>query len=190
MTGITISREQADLARKRCAGLPVTIELMDYRDLGGRFDRIVSIGMFEHVGHRNYRTYFETVRQLLEKDGLFVLHTIGSNRSEVSIDPWIHRYIFPNGMLPSAKQIAEASESLLLMEDWQNFGADYDTTLMAWLHNVDSRWQEIADRYAERTRRMFRYYLSVCAGAFRARDLQLWQVVFSRDRPGRYDAPR
>ncbi|MBB3140578.1 cyclopropane fatty acyl phospholipid synthase [Halomonas organivorans] len=190
VTGITISREQAELARKRCEGLPVEILLEDYRDLEGQFDRIVSIGMFEHVGHRNYDTYFETVSRLLPPEGLFVLHTIGSNSSHISADPWINRYIFPNGVLPSAVHIARTSESQLLMEDWQNFGADYDHTLMAWLANFDARWHEIADRYNERTRRMFRYYLSVCAGAFRARNLQLWQVVFSKGREGRYDAPR
>ncbi|MBB3188858.1 cyclopropane fatty acyl phospholipid synthase [Halomonas cerina] len=190
VTGITISKEQAALARERCADLPVEILLQDYRDLGGTFDRIVSIGMFEHVGHRNYATYFETVERLLPDDGLFLLHTIGSNNSEISIDPWINRYIFPNGVLPSAMHIARASEGHLLMEDWQNFGADYDHTLMAWLRNFDTHWPEIAHRYNERTRRMFRYYLSVCAGAFRARNLQLWQVAFSRGRPGRYDAPR
>ncbi|RTR00228.1 cyclopropane fatty acyl phospholipid synthase [Halomonas nitroreducens] len=190
VTGITISREQAELARKRCEGLPVEILLEDYRDLEGRFDRIVSIGMFEHVGHRNYETYFETVRRLLPPEGLFLLHTIGSNNSDISADPWINRYIFPNGVLPSVMHIAKASERHLLMEDWQNFGADYDHTLMAWLENFDAHWHEIADRYNERTRRMFRYYLSVCAGAFRARNLQLWQVVYSLGRPGRYDAPR
>ncbi|MEQ6917240.1 cyclopropane fatty acyl phospholipid synthase [Halomonas aquatica] len=190
VTGITISREQADLARERCAGLPVDILLQDYRDLDGLYDRIVSIGMFEHVGHRNYGTYFETVKRLMPMDGLFLLHTIGANRSEITADPWIHRYIFPNGVLPSAMHIARASEDHLMMEDWQNFGLDYDRTLMAWLANVDTHWQEIAPRYNERTRRMFRYYLSVCAGAFRARHLQLWQVVFSRGRAARYDAPR
>ncbi|MBB3229636.1 cyclopropane fatty acyl phospholipid synthase [Halomonas stenophila] len=190
VTGITISREQAELARERCKGLPVEILLEDYRDLEGRFDRIVSIGMFEHVGHRNYETYFETVRRLLPPEGLFLLHTIGSNNSDISIDPWINRYIFPNGVLPSVMHIAKASEKHLLMEDWQNFGADYDRTLMAWLANFDAHWHEIADRYNERTRRMFRYYLSMCAGAFRARNLQLWQVVYSLGRPGRYDAPR
>ncbi|XKE43941.1 cyclopropane fatty acyl phospholipid synthase [Halomonas organivorans] len=190
VTGITISREQAELARERCRGLPVEILLEDYRDLQGRFDRIVSIGMFEHVGHRNYDTYFRTVRRLLPEDGLFVLHTIGSNNSEISADPWFNKYIFPNGVLPSAMHIAKASEGHLLMEDWQNFGADYDKTLMAWLENFDALWHEIAERYNERTRRMFRYYLSVCAGAFRARHMQLWQVVFSLGRPGRYDAPR
>ncbi|WP_163575967.1 cyclopropane fatty acyl phospholipid synthase [Halomonas faecis] len=190
VTGITISREQARLARERCEGLPVDIRLQDYRDLAGHFDRIVSIGMFEHVGHRNYPTYFDTVAHLLAHDGLFLLHSIGSNRSDVGADPWVDRYIFPNGQLPSIRQIAEASEGHLIMEDWQNFGADYDTTLMAWLTNFDAHWHEIADRYSERTQRMFRYYLSVCAGAFRARELQLWQVLFSRGRPGRYDAPR
>ncbi|WP_104201928.1 cyclopropane fatty acyl phospholipid synthase [Billgrantia saliphila] len=190
VTGITISREQAELARQRCAGLPVEIELKDYRDLEGCYDRIVSIGMFEHVGHRNYSAYFETVENVLAENGLFLLHTIGSNSSEISVDPWIDRYIFPNGVLPSARHIAEASEGLLLMEDWQNFGPDYDKTLMAWRDNFDAHWPEIADRYSERIRRMFRYYLSVCAGAFRARDIQLWQVVFSRKRPTRYDAPR
>ncbi|WP_404296798.1 cyclopropane fatty acyl phospholipid synthase [Halomonas sp.] len=190
VTGITISREQAELARRRCQDLPVTIELKDYRDLEGRYDRIVSIGMFEHVGHRNYPTYFETVAQQLAPDGLFLLHTIGANRSEISADPWINKYIFPNGVLPSAMHIARTSEDHLLLEDWQNFGPDYDPTLMAWLENFDTHWHEVAANYNERTRRMFRYYLAVCAGAFRARHLQLWQVVFSRDRPKRYDAPR
>ncbi|QTF94067.1 cyclopropane fatty acyl phospholipid synthase [Halomonas sp. BM-2019] len=190
VTGITISREQAVLARERCRGLPVTIELKDYRDLAERYDRIVSIGMFEHVGHRNYPTYFQAVADHLAPRGLFLLHTIGSNNSEITADPWINKYIFPNGVLPSAMHIARASEPHLLFEDWQNFGPDYDPTLMAWLANVDARWHEIAHRYNERTRRMFRYYLSVCAGAFRSRDLQLWQVVFSRQRHGRYDAPR
>ncbi|RAR64328.1 cyclopropane-fatty-acyl-phospholipid synthase [Onishia taeanensis] len=190
VTGITISKEQAELARHRCQDLPVTIHLQDYRELEGQYDRIVSIGMFEHVGHRNYRTYFDTVARLLTPDGLFLLHTIGSNNSEISADPWIHKYIFPNGVLPSAMHISRASESYLLMEDWQNFGADYDRTLMAWLENFTARWPEIADRYNDTTRRMFRYYLSACAGAFRARDLQLWQIVFSMGCEVRYDAAR
>ncbi|MGC3875293.1 cyclopropane fatty acyl phospholipid synthase [Halomonas sp. GXIMD04776] len=190
VTGITISREQAAFARERCAGLPVEILLEDYRDLSGHFDRIVSIGMFEHVGHRNYRTYFDTVAQLLDEDGYFLLHTIGSNSSDISADPWINKYIFPNGILPSAVHIARASEDYLLMEDWQNFGADYDRTLMAWQANFDEHWHEIAANYNERTRRMFRYYLGACAGSFRARDIQLWQIVYSRKRSGRYDAPR
>lgn len=190
VTGITISKQQAELARERCRDLPVDIQLCDYRDLAGQYDRILSIGMFEHVGQRNYDSYFATVDRLLADDGLFLLHTIGSNTSRISADPWINRYIFPNGILPSIRQIAEASEEYLVVEDWQNFGADYDRTLLAWLHNLDSHWYQIAHNYSERTHRMFRYYLSVCAGAFRARNIQLWQVVFSRGRAGRYDAPR
>lgn len=190
VTGITISKEQAVLARERCAGLPVEILLQDYRDLDGLYDRIVSIGMFEHVGHRNYDIYFETVKRLMSEEGLFLLHSIGSNNSEISADPWINHYIFPNGVLPSAMHIMRHSEPYLLMEDWQNFGPDYDKTLMAWLANFDAHWDEVAGRYNVRTQRMFRYYLSVCAGGFRSRHMQLWQVVFSCGRPGRYDAPR
>ncbi|WP_110655759.1 cyclopropane fatty acyl phospholipid synthase [Salinicola halimionae] len=190
VTGITISEEQAKLGRERCAGLPVEIILEDYRELSGEFDRIVSIGMFEHVGQRNYATYFDTVKRLLKPGGLFVLHSIGSNTNEVSIDPWINKYIFPNGILPSVQQIGDASEGKLVMEDWQNFGADYDTTLMAWQENLLAHWHEIADSYGERVKRMFLYYLGSCAGAFRARDIQLWQVVFSNGRGGRYDSPR
>lgn len=190
VTGITISKEQAKLAQERCKGLPVDIQLVDYRDLEGCYDRIVSIGMFEHVGQRNYDSYFATVDRLLADDGLFLLHTIGSNSSHISADPWINRYIFPNGVLPSIQQISETSEERLIVEDWQNFGPDYDRTLLAWLHNLDTHWYQIAHHYDERTYRMFRYYLSVCAGAFRARNIQLWQAVFSRGLPDRYDAPR
>ncbi|NTU96381.1 MAG: cyclopropane fatty acyl phospholipid synthase, partial [Chlorobiaceae bacterium] len=96
VTGITISSEQAKLAEERCAGLPVQIKLMDYRDVTGTFDRIYSIGMFEHVGVKNYRHYFQTVKDHLVSDGLFLLHTIGSNRSRSTTDPWTSKYIFPN----------------------------------------------------------------------------------------------
>ncbi|OHV12943.1 cyclopropane fatty acyl phospholipid synthase [Kushneria phosphatilytica] len=190
VTGITISKEQAELARERCEGLPVEILLEDYRDLTGQFDRIVSIGMFEHVGQKNYRTYFDTVKRLLAPEGLFVLHTIGSNDSKVSADPWINKYIFPNGVLPSVAQIIAPTENSLVMEDWQNFGADYDRTLMAWHENFEKAWPELSQHYSENVHRMFQYYLGACAAAFRARDIQLWQVVFSHGRPGRYDAPR
>ncbi|MGJ8513458.1 cyclopropane fatty acyl phospholipid synthase [Carnimonas bestiolae] len=190
VTGITISKEQAEYARERCKDLPVEIILEDYRDLTGEYDRIVSIGMFEHVGHKNYRTYFESAKKLLKPDGLFVLHTIGSNGTSIGADPWINKYIFPNGVLPSIAQISRPTEDLFVMEDWQNFGADYDRTLMAWHERFERAWPEVKHNYNERTYRMFRYYLLICAGAFRARDIQLWQVVFSNRRPGRYDAPR
>ncbi|ANI29381.1 cyclopropane fatty acyl phospholipid synthase [Yersinia entomophaga] len=177
--GVTISAEQQKLAQERCAGLDVTILLQDYRDLHQQFDRIVSVGMFEHVGPKNYPTYFEVVERNLKPDGLFLLHTIGANRSNLSVDPWIDRYIFPNGCLPSIRQIADASESRLIMEDWHNFGADYDRTLMAWYEKFRAAWPVLSEKYSERFERMFSYYLNACAGAFRVRDIQLWQVLFS-----------
>ncbi|EMB4325393.1 cyclopropane fatty acyl phospholipid synthase [Pluralibacter gergoviae] len=178
--GVTISAEQQKLAQQRCEGLDVKILLQDYRDLNEQFDRIVSVGMFEHVGPKNYATYFDVVDRNLKPDGLFLLHTIGSKKTDDNVDPWINKYIFPNGCLPSVRHIAIASEPHFVMEDWHNIGADYDTTLMAWLTRFLQSWPEIADNYSERFKRMFIYYLNACAGAFRARDIHLWQVVFSR----------
>ncbi|EPZ3034226.1 cyclopropane fatty acyl phospholipid synthase [Yersinia enterocolitica] len=179
VSGVTISAEQQKLAQKRCEGLDVTILLQDYRDLDEQFDRIVSVGMFEHVGPKNYNTYFKVVKRNLKPDGLFLLHTIGANRTDLSVDPWIDKYIFPNGCLPSVQHIAKASEPYFIMEDWHNFGADYDRTLMAWYERFQAAWPKLAENYSPRFERMFSYYLNACAGAFRARDIQLWQVLFS-----------
>ena len=178
--GVTISAEQQKLAQQRCEGLDVTILLQDYRDLNEQFDRIVSVGMFEHVGPKNYATYFDVVDRNLKPDGIFLLHTIGAIKTDMNVDPWIDKYIFPNGCLPSVRHIADASEPHFILEDWHNFGADYDTTLMAWYERFIQAWPQLADSYGERFKRMFSYYLNACAGAFRARDIQLWQVVFSR----------
>ncbi|MEW6593314.1 MAG: cyclopropane fatty acyl phospholipid synthase [Thermodesulfobacteriota bacterium] len=179
VTGVTVSREQAAFAAARCEGLPVSILLQDYRSVSGIFDRIVSVGMFEHVGHKNYRTFMQRCRDLLVPDGLFLLHTIGGNASTCAIDPWIDRYIFPNAVLPSPGQITNASEAFFVMEDWHSFGSDYDPTLMAWHANFAAHWPRLKERYGERFRRMWRYYLLACAGSFRARENQVWQVVFS-----------
>ncbi|HDX4048824.1 TPA: cyclopropane fatty acyl phospholipid synthase [Enterobacter soli] len=180
VVGVTISAEQQKMAQERCHDLDVNILLQDYRELNDQFDRIVSVGMFEHVGPKNYNTYFSVADRNLKPDGIFLLHTIGSKKTDHSVDPWINKYIFPNGCLPSVRQIANACEPHFIVEDWHNFGADYDTTLMAWQSRFLSAWPEIADNYSERFKRMFTYYLNACAGAFRARDIQLWQVVFSR----------
>ncbi len=180
VVGVTISAEQQKMAQARCADLDVEIRLQDYRDLHDSFDRIVSVGMFQHVGPKNYATYFEVADRNLKPNGRFLLHTIGSKVTDHNVNPWIDKYIFPNGCLPSVRHIAEASEKHFVMEDWHNFGADYDTTLMAWYERFLASWPEIADNYPERFKRMFTYYLNACAGAFRARDIQLWQVVFSR----------
>lgn len=181
--GLTISREQAELGQTRCEGLPVAFRLQDYRQFnhGGieRFDRIASVGMFEHVGHKNHRAFFDMARRSLHDDGLFLLHTIGKNLRRTPTDPWIDRYIFPNGDLPSLGQIADASEDVFIVEDVHNFGADYDRTLMAWHERIEAAWPHFAERYSERFHRMWHYYLLACAGTFRARTNQLWQIVLS-----------
>lgn len=181
--GVTISSAQMVLGRALCAGLPVEFRLQDYRALDARFDRIVSLGMFEHVGHKNYATYMDIARRCLQEDGLFLLHTIGRNETAHGTDPWIHKYIFPNGELPTIARIGEVCEGRFVTEDLHNFGPDYDPTLMAWNANFEAHWPHFAARLGERFRRMWRYYLLTCAGVFRARDAQLWQWVLSP--PGR-----
>ncbi len=191
VVGVTVSKNQASFAREFCRSLPVEVRLEDYRKLNEKFDRIISVGMFEHVGYKNYRTFMKVVRRCLKDDGLFLLHTIGSNISVVRTDPWIEKYIFPNSMLPSAKQICEASEGVFVMEDWHNFSVHYDKTLMAWYRNFENAWDDLKERYGERFYRMWKYYLLSCAGAFRARVNQLWQIVFSpRGVVGGYESIR
>jgi cyclopropane-fatty-acyl-phospholipid synthase len=192
VVGITVSKEQVNLARRLCHNLPVEIELLDYRHLDGEFDRIVSIGMFEHVGYKNYRTFFETVFDCLAPDGIFLLHTIGSMKSEKSIDPWTNKYIFPNGMLPSLAQIGSATEGLFVMHDLHNFGSYYDRTLMAWHENFINRWDRISQAYTRRFFRMWKFFLLSSAGGFRAGTrTQLWQIVMSKNGiPGGYEAVR
>lgn len=189
--GVTVSAEQAKHAQELCAGLPVRIELKDYRAIEGKFDRAYSLGMFEHVGYKNYHTYMRVVHRCLPKDGLFLLHTVGGNVSDTHGNPWVERYIFPNSMLPSVRQIGAATEGLLILEDWQNFGPDYDRTLLAWYDNFERSWPSLRERYGDRFYRMWRFYLLSFAGAFRARYTQLWQIVLSpKGQTERYDAPR
>jgi cyclopropane-fatty-acyl-phospholipid synthase len=191
VTGITVSKEQAELARERCRGWPIEIVLDDYRSLEGRYDRIYSLGMFEHVGVANYRTYMDKVAELLAPGGLFLLHTIGSNVSQRATDAWIDKYIFPNSMLPSAAQIAAAAEPGWVIEDWHGFGVDYDRTLLAWSRNVDAAWPALSARYSQRFWRMWHFWLHSSAAAFRTRRTQLWQYVLSRGGiPGGYVAVR
>jgi cyclopropane-fatty-acyl-phospholipid synthase len=192
--GVTVSEQQAQFARELCKGLPIEIRLQDYRDIREKFDAVYSIGMFEHVGGKNYRTYFEVCRRCLKDGGLSVLHCIGTNGSPSRPDPWIEKYIFPNSMIPAASQVTPALENLFVVEDWHNFGTDYDKTLMAWLANFDAAWAELSannPRYDERFRRMWRYYLSSSAATFRTRRDQLWQLTLSpQGVPGGYRVPR
>ena len=191
VTGISPAAEQVKVAIERCAGLPVHIEQTDYRRVSGRFDRIVSIGMMEHVGARNLRGFFRRCDELLAPDGMMLHHTIGSNESTHHIDPWFDAHIFPGGLLPSMAQIARAAEKTWVIEDVHNFGPDYDRTLMAWHGRIATRWPEIP-HYDERFRRTWNYYLQGSAAAFRVRAIQLWQVVFARARrpSPTYLAPR
>ncbi len=178
--GITVSREQEKYAKSTCQGLNVKIYFKDYRDLVEKYDRIVSIGMFEHVGSRNYNTFFNIVHRCLKSNGLFLLHTIAGNTSNETPDPWVIKYIFPNSMLPSAKQITSAAEGRFVIEHWHSFGQYYDNTLMAWYKNFRENWNKLKDAYDERFYRMWTYYLLSFAGSFRSRRNQLWQIVFSK----------
>ncbi|MCJ7759196.1 MAG: class I SAM-dependent methyltransferase, partial [Gillisia sp.] len=180
VVGITISAEQEKLAKQRCKGLPVEIRFQDYRDVNEEFDRIVSIGMLEHVGYKNYGIFMESVKRNLKTDGWCLLHFIGGNETVHTTDPWIDKYIFPEGLIPSAAQIVKAMEGKFVMEDWHNFGLDYDTTLMAWQENFVKNWDCIKTNYSEKFYRMWRFYLSSCAASFRSKRLNLWQVVISK----------
>jgi len=186
-----ISKEQVEFAREINVGLPVTIHLTDYRDARGTYDKVAAIGLCEHVGYKNYPTLMQVAHRCLKNHGLFLLHTIANNFSTTHCDPWFNKYIFPNGMLPSVKQFGEAMENLFVMEDWHNFGPDYDKTLVAWYENFDRHWPLFREKYGQRFYRMWKYYLLSLAGGFRARRIQLWQVVMSKAGiRGGYDSVR
>jgi len=180
VTGITISEQQVNFARKINEGLPVEIRLQDYRDVDGEFDRVVSIGVMEHVGYRNYREYMEVTAKCLKDDGLSLIHTIGGGHDAKTTDPWIDKYIFPNGVVPSASQLSKSWQGLFVLEDWHNFGLYYDPTLMAWLKNFEESWDTIKADYDETFYRMWRYYLCASAATFRARYNQLWHIVLTK----------
>jgi cyclopropane-fatty-acyl-phospholipid synthase len=178
--GVTVSAEQVALGTELCRGLPVEIRLQDYREVEGVYDAVVSIGIMEHVGYKNYRAYMDTVRRCLKPDGIAFVHTISGNESATSTDAFSQRYLFPNGMLPSISQLAAAMEDRFVAEDWHNIGPHYDPTLMAWCANFDRAWPDLQGRYDERFRRLWRYYLLGSAGGFRARGKQVWQIVMTR----------
>jgi cyclopropane-fatty-acyl-phospholipid synthase len=180
VSGYTVSREQVSLGTELCRGLPVDLHLADYRTAQGTYDAVVSIGLMEHVGPKNHRLYMETVDRCLRPGGVAFIHTIGSNRSQVLIDAWFHRHVFPNAAIPSLAQIASAMEGVFVAEDVHNIGPHYDRTLMAWAANLERAWPRLRARYGERFRRLWRYYLLSSAGAFRARFMQLFQIVMTR----------
>ncbi len=179
VVGITVSKEQIAYAKENSDNMDVDFRLVDYRDLNEKFDAIYSIGMFEAVGYKNYREFFEIVRGCLKDDGAFLLHTIGGNESTTTTDPWVEKYIFPNGMIPSAEQITKASEGLFIFDDWHNIGPHYDKTLMCWYENFVTNYEKLKDKYDKEFYRMWTFWLLSSAANFRARTLQLWQVLFS-----------
>ena len=178
--GVTVSKEQVALGTELCKGLPVELRLQDYREVQGKFDAVISIGIMEHVGYKNYRTYMEVVDRCLKEDGVAFVHTIGGNNSMMGADGFTDRYIFPNGMLPSISQLSAAMEGLFVLEDLHNIGPYYDPTLMAWHANFEKAWPQLKDKYGDRFYRMWRFWLLSSAGAFRARNEQLWQMVMTR----------
>jgi len=180
VTGVTVSKEQEEFGKNLCKGLPVKIRLQDYREVNGNYDRIVSVGMFEHVGYKNYKNFMNVANRCLRNGGLFLLQTNGMNESVTSTDLWLNKYIFPNSMLPSIKQLGKACEELFIVEDLHNLSSHYDKTLLVWHQNFEKNWDKIKSNYNERFYRMWKYYLLMCAGAFRARKNQLWQIVLSK----------
>lgn len=177
--GVTVSPDQAAYARARYEGLKVDFQVKDYRLFEGKVDKIVSMGMFEHVGYRNFRAYFEVARRAIAEDGLFMLHTIGSPVTTTTIEPWIEKYIFPGGVLPSLKQVGEAIEGLFSVIDLHNIGPHYDKTLVAWWENFRAKWPEPKTEEDWRFYRMWKYYLLCCAGGFRSRAIHVWQFVLA-----------
>jgi len=180
IVAVNISKEQVQLGRELCKGLPVEIRLQDYREVDGKYDAVISIGILEHVGYKNYRTYMEVVDRCLNDDGLAFIHTIGNNYSTTFTNRWTNKYIFPNGMLPSISQIASAMEGLFVIEDLHNLGPNYDKTLMAWYQNFNNAWPDLRDKYGDRFYRMWCFYLLSSAGGFRSRSNQLWQIIMTK----------
>ncbi len=178
--GVTLSKDQVSLGNQLWRHLPVELRLCDYRDVQGTFDRVVSIGMMEHVGPKNHRDMMRTIDRCLAADGVAVVHTIANNRSLRHGTPFIEKYIFPNAVAPSLAQIGRAVEGLFVVEDLHNIGPDYDPTLMAWWDNFDRTYSEIADRYDRKFYLMWKFYLLAAAGASRSRDGQLYQFVLSK----------
>ena len=181
--GFNIAEEQVRHARSLCRGLPVKFEVADYRDARGRFDRVVSIGIMEHIGPRNYRSYMQSAARCLKDDGIAFIHTIGQNVSNFRCDPWFDRHIFPNGVTPSLKQLTGAMEGLFVLEDCHNIGPHYDATLLAWHENLRRGWPALEEKYGKSLYRMMKYYLLSSAGSFRARRSQVFQIVMTK--PGR-----
>jgi len=182
--GVTLSKDQVALGNElwgpKGKKLDVELRLCDYRDVQGTFDRVVSIGMMEHVGPKNHRDMIKVMDRCLVDGGIAFIHTIANNKSRRHGTPWIEKYIFPNAVAPSLEQIGRAIGGIMVMEDLHNIGADYDPTLMAWWDNFDRTYSEISNKYDRKFYLMWEFYLKAAAGAARARDAQLYQMVLTK----------
>lgn len=190
VTGLSVSQEQINLGVELCTGLPVELLYKDYRDHHGIYPRIVSIAMFEAVGKKYFREYFKKVHELLDREGIFFMHTIGFNTSDYT-SPWMQKYIFPGAYLPSMTHLAKATEGLFVIEHVENIGPSYAPTLNAWHSNFIENWSEIHEldpqRYDERFKRMWTYYLLQSAATFTTRIVPVWQIVMRKpDASGSY----
>ena len=187
VVGLTVSEEQKKFAEKRCEGLDVKFLLLDYQKIGSGynnyFDRVVSIEMIEAVGKKNFNTYFEIISRTLKDNGLCAIQAIMGSGEH---DTFISTRIFPNGILPSLLDISKNIEGKLKIKEVESFGSDYDKTLMSWDKNFRDNWDKIKNikskegkyLYDEKFYRMWRYYLMCCAGSFRAKHIDVWQIVF------------
>jgi cyclopropane-fatty-acyl-phospholipid synthase len=187
VVGITVSKQQIELGRRLAAGLPVELRYTDYREVNETFDRVVSVGMFEHVGRRHYRDFFRSCERCLKQSGILLLHTVGYLRQQ-AINPWYDKYIMPGVEFPTVANILDNTGKDLVLEDFHTWhGSHYDRTLMAWYERFDAGWDQLKDRYDDTFRRMWKLYLQGCAGAFRAERMRVWQLVFSKGGiPGGY----
>lgn len=180
VVGYTVAAEQVKWAKEKYAHLPIDIRHDDYRKATGTYDAVVSIGLMEHVGPKNYRGYMELVDRTLAPGGVGFVHAICGNRVTALIEPWFHKYIFPNAVLPYLGSVVMAMEDKFVVEDVHNIGEHYDPTLMAWWRNFDRAWPRLEAKYGPTFYRMWKYYLLSCAAGFRARETQLVQIVFTR----------
>ena len=181
VTGITLSRNQYEYCKKRAKELGIdnqcNFELLDYRQLKGKFHRVVSVGMLEHVGRKFYKTYFKKIKDLMTDDGLGLIHTIGSTDPKGPPQPFIQKYIFPGGLVPSGSDLINAIEKTgLILSDMESLIHHYDKTLKSWLDRFLSNKEKAKRKYSERFCRMWEFYLAATSSAFHYRDLLVYQL--------------
>jgi cyclopropane-fatty-acyl-phospholipid synthase len=186
VTGITLSKNQYEYCIKKSKELKLDnqchFELLDYRHLKGKFNRIVSVGMVEHVGRKFYKTFFKKINDLMTEDGLSLIHTIGSTEPKSPPQPWISRYIFPGGLVPSGSDLIDAIEKTgLVLTDMESLIRHYDQTLKAWLERFQDNRSKAKKMYDERFCKMWEFYLASCSAAFKYRDLLVYQLQIAKN---------